>query len=79
MNEDNLLKQYEFFLENLNDLLKKSPNKFVIIKNYQILKTCDSFDEARNYAEKNAKLNLGTFIIQKVTDKPQYLSRVVAS
>lgn len=60
-----LIKDYKFFMENIEDFCKKYKNKFIVIQNKQILGIYNSFDEARTTTNKTEKE--GTYLIQKCT------------
>jgi len=55
-------KNYEYFVNNLKDLLTNYDEKFIVIKNQDVIASYDSFDEA--YAATIKKEKLGDFIIQ---------------
>lgn len=80
MNE-NLVKEFEFFTENHDELFAKYPNKFVVLKDKAVVLTGDSFEEV--YAKAlDSGLVLGTFLIQECTEGDSaytqtFLSRVV--
>ncbi len=80
MNE-NLVKEFEFFTENHDELVKKYPNKFVVLKDRTVVLAGDSFEEAYAKAH-DSGLVLGTFLIQECTEGDSaytqtFLSRVV--
>ena len=54
---------FEFFLQNIEELYQKYGHKFVAIKNSQILGAYDAFDVAVNETLKQAEI--GTFLIQE--------------
>ena len=56
-------KDYDYFKSNLNMLLKKHKNKFLVIENEKVYGAYLSFDEAYNDVAK--KLEPGSFIIQQ--------------
>lgn len=78
---DNLVKEFEFFTENHDELFAKYPNKFVVLKDKAVVLTGDSFEDA--YAKAlDSGLILGSFLIQECTQGDSaytqtFLSRVV--
>ena len=56
-------KNYKWFEEHKKELLKDYKNQYVVIKKQQVIFSSNLFDEAVEFA---SKLELGTFIIQKV-------------
>lgn len=77
-----LEKEFKYFLENHADLLAKYPNKYVVIKDDQVLGAYDAQIDAYNESKK--KHELGTFLIQLVTPGKEayshtYHSRVTFS
>jgi len=63
-------RNFKFFEDNLQDLLSKYANMYIVIKNQCVIAAYSSFDEAY---EKTIKLEvLGSFIIQQCT--PEALS-----
>lgn len=54
---------FKFFIENHNILLKRHLNKYIVIKDRNVLFCGDSFKDALSKAL-NGGLELGTFIIQ---------------
>lgn len=62
MPEDLLKKNYDYYLNNKQQLLKKYRDKFIIIQNEEILEVCNTQQEA---IEKAKVLEAGTYIIQK--------------
>ncbi len=55
-------KNYEWFKENLHELVKSYDNQYVVIKNENILGVYPSFDDAFNETVKNERP--GSFLIQ---------------
>jgi hypothetical protein len=58
-------KNYEYFSDNLKELVKKYAGKFVVIKNQNVISSYDTFDEA--YTITIMTEELGDFIIQHCT------------
>jgi hypothetical protein len=61
-------KNYQFFKENFGALLKKYPNKQVLIYNESVVGVYDTFDAAYQDATKRKGLSLGTFLIQQCNE-----------
>lgn len=61
--KENLKKNFDFYIKNHNEIIKKYLNKFIIIKDEKIIDSYDTFEEA--IKESSKKYELGTFIIQK--------------
>ena len=57
-----LQEEFEYYLENQEELVKKFLNKFLVIKDKTVVGAYDTKGEAYNDATK--KFDLGTFIIQ---------------
>ena len=55
---------YEYFLENMENLYAEHGNKFAAVKNKNILGVYDTFEEALETTMKNEEL--GTFLIQRI-------------
>ena len=64
-----LEKEYKYFLNNKSSLLQKYPNQFVVIVDETVVGNYASQEEALKEASKTHAL--GTFLIQKVSDKPE--------
>lgn len=62
-------KEYDYFLKNKQEFLKEYLNKFIVIKDEQIVGSYSSQEEALK--ESSRKYAPGTFLIQKVSDKPE--------
>jgi hypothetical protein len=79
MNAFSLEKEFEFYLANQTELVKKYSGKFIVIKDAQVIGAYDSEVEA---VEKTSKTHaLGTFLVQKCEPGPEsytetYHSRV---
>lgn len=58
-----LEKEFKFYLENQNKLLKEHLNKFIIIKDQIVVASYDTKQEAYDFASEN--FELGTFLIQQ--------------
>ena len=63
MNNDLLKKEFDFYVKNHDELIKKYLNKFIVIKEQKIVGSYETLEEAVSEATK--KYELGTFIIQK--------------
>ena len=64
--EQVLEKSFKWFLDNIADLVKKYPERFIAIKNCKVLGSYDSFDEALEKTQKSGH-PFGTFIVQKAS------------
>jgi len=58
-----LKKEFEFYINNLPELLKNYKGKFIVIKNEQILGAYESFEQAILATKDTEKI--GTFLVQK--------------
>ncbi|MDD2445440.1 MAG: DUF5678 domain-containing protein [Clostridia bacterium] len=67
MNHD-LEKSFEFFLDNLESLKKQYLNKFVVIVDCKVTAAYEDYEKALKTTLKTYKL--GTFLIQKVDNRP---------
>jgi hypothetical protein len=54
--------EFEYYLENQNELVEKYNGKFIVIKGKSVIGVYDSHSEAYNETQKT--LALGTFLIQ---------------
>ena len=63
--EDMLKKEFDFYLKNQNDLVKKYNNRYLVIVGQEVVGAYDSFEEALEESIKAQEL--GTFLIQKCT------------
>lgn len=62
--DNNLLKEnFNYYIENHDEIVKLYLNKYIIIKDKKIVDSYNTFEEA--VAEASKKYELGTFIIQK--------------
>jgi hypothetical protein len=61
-----LQEQFKYYIDNQQRFVDKYNNKFVVIKNLEVVGAFDAMHEAYDYAVKNYEL--GTFIIQKCTE-----------
>ena len=59
---NNLDKNYDFFLNNKKELCKKYLNKFLIIKDEEVFGAYETFEDALDAAK---NIEAGTYIIQK--------------
>ena len=60
---DNLKKEFEYYLDHQDELVKKYNGKFIVIKECQVIGEYDSLLEA--VEETSKKYELGTFLVQK--------------
>ena len=65
------MKDYEYFIENLETLYTEYGHRFLVIKNEGVIADYDSFKTA--YDETIKTEALGTFIIQECVDDPTKL------
>lgn len=68
-----LEKEYEYFLANKESLLKKYLNKFIVIIDNQVVGSYATQEEA--LSESSKKYAVGTFLIQKVSDKAEDIAQ----
>ena len=62
---------FDFFLQNMENLYKTYGHKFVAVKNQSILAAYDSFNDALDATLKTEEL--GTFLIQECFDNKEKL------
>lgn len=68
--ENNLVKKnFEFYLKKCEELYKKYPRKYLIIKDEKVDKVFETIEEAFEYAKNNLKL--GEYIIQRCDNKKE--------
>jgi hypothetical protein len=60
-----LEKEFKYFIENKDSLVKKYNDKYIVIKNRKVIGVYDSEIEAIQGASENE--SLGTFLVQKCT------------
>jgi len=75
-----LEKEFKYYIENQNKLVKRYNNKYVVIKNKKVIGVYDSEVKAVQETSKNEPL--GTFLVQKCTPGKEsytqtYHSRVI--
>lgn len=80
MADVNLKEQFEYYLKNQNELVKKYNGKYIVIKNQEIIGVFESEIEA--VEKTSANHELGTFLVQKCEPGKEsytqtYHSRVV--
>jgi hypothetical protein len=63
---DKLDKEFKYYLENQNELLKKYNNRFVVVVGEEVVGDYDTFEDA--YFKSKEKYKLGTFLIQKCSE-----------
>lgn len=63
--ENSLKREFEFYLENRSELLKKYEGKFIVINDEKVFGVYDTEFEA--YQEAQKVHPLGTFLIQQVS------------
>lgn len=57
-----LKKEFQYYLDNQSDLVKKYLNKYLVIKGEKIIGVYDTIEDA--YIEPQKEHELGTFLIQ---------------
>ena len=73
-----LIENYKFFEENFEELYKKYPNKFLVLKDKTVINAFDSFELAADYGI--STFGLGNFSVQQCAPKDQrtvFISRRV--
>ena len=63
MQNNNLEKEFKYFIDHQNELVQQYGGKFVVIKNQQVIGIYDS--EAEAFIETKKQHELGTFLIQE--------------
>ena len=63
MKNDGLEKDFQYFLDNQNELVKQYEGKFIVIKNQEVVGIYDT--ESQAFTEAQKQHQLGTFIIQE--------------
>lgn len=77
MNNDLLKQDFNYYVQNHEEIVKKYLNKYIVIKNQNIVDSYDTFEEA--VSESSKKYELGTFIIQKCSEDLNELTQVFHS
>lgn len=67
MTNDYIQQQYDYFEKNIVDLSKKYNNKFIVIKNFEVIGSYNTFELALEETIKKHKP--GSFIIQQCSEK----------
>lgn len=78
--DEKLMDQYKYYTDNVVELFKKYPNKYIVIKNLSVIGSYSDFNIALKETVKKHKP--GTFIIQHCTgniESQTFHSRVVFS
>ena len=70
-------KDFEWFVENYDEIYKKYGHAIISIKNKKVLGAYPSFREAVDATEKNEEL--GTFIVQECNGDPSAYTGHIAS
>lgn len=60
-----LEKEFQYYLDNQDELVQMYNGKFLVIKNQKVIASYDSEEDA--YFESQKEHELGTFLIQKCT------------
>ncbi|MDR1882543.1 MAG: hypothetical protein LBR26_07145 [Prevotella sp.] len=58
-------KEFKYYLENQNELLKKYNNRFIVIVGGEVVGDYGSYEQA--VFESNKKYELGSFLVQECT------------
>ncbi|HYF83471.1 MAG TPA: DUF5678 domain-containing protein [Clostridia bacterium] len=58
-----LEKEFQYYIKNLDELIKKYEDKYIVIKNGQVLNAYETIDDAIIETKKTEEL--GTFLVQK--------------
>ena len=67
-------KEYQYFLGNKKDLIKKYSGKFIVIKGEEVVGVYETLQEALKISAK--AYSLGDFLIQHISDKEDdYIQR----
>lgn len=69
--------EYKYFEKNKEDLVKKHENKFIVIKQSQVIGTYDTEKEAYEDTVKNHKV--GTFLIQQCVKNEKEITQTFHS
>jgi len=64
-----LEKEFQYYIDNQNELVRKYNGKYIVIKNQQVIGAYNSHLEAYNESLKSNKL--GTFLIQHCFPGPE--------
>ena len=72
-----LIEDFNYFLANLDKFCKEYKNKYIVIKNKQVLGTYATFEEARK--ETNKTEQEGTYLIQLCTKNSNFNSQTFYS
>ena len=66
---------FDYYKKNLKELYEKYPNRFIVLKECEVVADFSDFEEAYDWAFK--KYGIGNFLIQEcVEQKPIYLRNV---
>jgi len=68
-NEEQQKKSFKWFLDNIQELVKRYPEKYIAIKDCKVLGAYNSFMEALTKTEKSG-YKQGTFIVQQASADP---------
>ena len=61
-----LTKEFQYYLDNQDELVKKYNHKFLVIKNCEVIGDYNTYEEA--LFETSKEHELGTFLIQECTE-----------
>lgn len=73
----NLEKEFQYYLDNQDELVKKFKGRFIVIKDCQVVGDYDS--DVQAVEEASTKYELGTFLVQKCEPGEESYSQVFHS
>ena len=71
-NDENLKKNYQYYLDNYDDLVKLYDGKVLVLVDCKVAEICD--DELQAYEEGAVKYGLGNFIFQRCSSQQKTYS-----
>lgn len=72
--KNKLLKDYNFFQNELDNLMINHKSEYALVKNQKIIQIFKNQEDALKHAKKE-NMKLGTFLVQEITDKIEIISR----
>ncbi len=73
----NLEQEFQYYLDNQDELVKKFKGRFIVIKGCQVVGDYDS--DVQAVEEASSKYGLGTFLVQKCESGEESYSQVFHS
>lgn len=73
----NLEKEFQYYLDNQDELVKKFKGRFIVIKDCQVVGDYDS--DVQAVEEASSKYEMGTFLVQKCEPGEESYSQVFHS